>query len=93
MGGVDLDELPLHRQLNVLYRMLYLSMDEDDRDDLDRRLSEPPPEVVAAQAARQRRAAVRKPKDWGDGDDDEIEMNAGLGALAVMRSLGAGRPS
>lgn len=67
----------------MIYLILYRATDERERDDLDASLAEPPPAIAEAQALA---AGGRRPKGWGSGDDDAIEADAGLSALAALRT-------
>jgi hypothetical protein len=77
--------LPPHRQLSVLWMILYRATPEQQREMLDDQLAEVPAALVTVGSTTTARG--RRPADWGDGDDDAIEQEAGLAALAVMRGV------
>jgi hypothetical protein len=74
----------VHRLLNYLHLMYVRAADEHRRPIIDDELAEWPA-LVPVPVERQRRG--RRPAGWGDGDDDEIERDAALSALATMRAI------
>jgi hypothetical protein len=86
MAGLDVDSLPTDRWLNVCYAMRWETTPERERDFLDERLAEPPPGWQPSSDTPLARRG-RRPKGWGVGDDDAIEADSGLAALAVMRTV------
>jgi hypothetical protein len=64
--------------------VLYRATPEQQRELLEAQLAEVP---QALQRATTTTPRGRRPPDWGDGDDDAIEAEAGLAALAVLRGV------
>ena len=65
--------------------VLYRATPEQQRELLEAQLAEVP--QVLQRATTTTTARGRRPPDWGDGDDDAIEAEAGLAALAVLRGV------
>jgi hypothetical protein len=69
----------------VLWLQLYRATDERRREDLEAELALAPAGLARGITATGQRG--RRPRDWGTGDDDTIEAEAGLAALAVLRGV------